>query len=272
MDLNVTYNKLIQKVLGVPQTGQFDNATYHAASDISERYVGQGSRTHIVAAVQMLCNRAFRRKIKVDGIFGPVTLDRLLKLTDVPQKRPDKVIAKSSQSLIQLLRSDDHIRENDLLPKRDTRSMSMFYGVASSISLKPQRYLSTQRVPYPLMFGHIKITRITLHKKIIDQAMNALSDVLNIYGKSEINRLGLNQYSGSYNYRPMRGGRKMSTHAYGAATDWHSNGNGLRTPFRDSIFSGDEYIPFLQCWYNQGAINLGVEFDFDSMHMQFTRR
>lgn len=139
--------------------------------------------------------------------------------------------------------------------------------------------------PWKMAMGDIKITKIPVHKKCAE-AMNAWFDVVRVNaiksGKTldatkMLHLWGMDVFSGSFNYRPMRGLSSLSMHAYGCAIDFDAPRNGLgdTTPnlakYRDEIIT-----PFLKLggiWggdWNGNGSSLD-ERRADGMHFQFAR-
>lgn len=89
--------------------------------------------------------------------------------------------------------------------------------------------------PYKVMFGHIPMERLIIHKKCAQSAMRILNNTWDKVGRSqaEIDKLHASLFSGSFNYRVIRGGNRLSMHAYGCAWDWDAPNNFLNddTPF-----------------------------------------
>ena len=94
---------------------------------------------------------------------------------------------------------------------------------------------------------------------------------LDYYGMQKIQELGINLFGGCLNVRPIRGGSTWSMHSWGIAVDIDPDRNALHTSWKDSQMSKPEYKKFVEFWYDEGAINLGKEANFDSMHFQFAR-
>lgn len=82
---------------------------------------------------------------------------------------------------------------------------------------------------------------IRCHALVRDSLERVLTKVLRIYGASEIRRLRLDQYGGCYNDRPMRGGTRRSTHAWGIALDYDPANNQLRWGADRANFARPEY-------------------------------
>jgi len=112
---------------------------------------------------------------------------------------------------------------------------------------------------------------IRCHTLVKDSLDRVLRKVLRIYGPDEIIRLRLNQYGGCYNNRPMRGGTRLSTHAWGIALDYDPSNNALNWGRDRATFARAEYEPWWQCWEEEGWVSLGRERNFDWMHVQAAR-
>jgi D-alanyl-D-alanine carboxypeptidase len=84
------------------------------------------------------------------------------------------------------------------------------------------------KCPWTLhMDGHV-VSAILIHKKLAASLTRVLNHVWEAVGQSqqEIERLRYDVYDGSYNYRPVRGGKGLlSQHAYAAAIDFDAEGN-----------------------------------------------
>ena len=115
--------------------------------------------------------------------------------------------------------------------------------------------------PYPLLYEGKPVKSIRVHRLIAGRVEAALRAVLEHYGQEAISRLGLDVYSGSYNYRASTGGSSLSMHAWGIALDFDP----------EARFSGAEYDAWWRIWEEQGAVSLGRERDYDWMHLQFAR-
>jgi hypothetical protein len=123
--------------------------------------------------------------------------------------------------------------------------------------------------PWALRMGAIHVPFITIHKKCEEALSAALAEIWEGCGRSEaeINRLGYDVFSGSFNYRPMRTVERLSMHAYGAAIDWDApqNEQGERT----HLFTEESIL--VQAFKKQGAVWGGAweGESVDAMHIQF---
>jgi hypothetical protein len=78
----------------------------------------------------------------------------------------------------------------------------------------------------------------------------------------------LAQYAGCFNFRPMRGSRRHSKHAWGAAIDFAPATNGLNThwPTRANM-----PIEAMEAFSREGWLSAGAFWSRDGMHFQSTR-
>lgn len=130
------------------------------------------------------------------------------------------------------------------------------------------------QVPFPLVIPwdkKSKITQYQCHTLVKDSMERIWQRTLDYYGIQKIQDLGINLYGGCLNVRPMRGGSSWSMHSWGIAVDIDPDRNAMNMSWKDSQMSKPEYKKFVEFWYDEGAINLGKEANFDSMHFQFAR-
>lgn len=125
--------------------------------------------------------------------------------------------------------------------------------------------------PYPLYYCGKQVKTIRVHKLIAEPVKNALEDVLAHYGLDRIKALGLDQYSGSYNYRKSTNGSAMSMHAWGIALDFAAATNAYKMKKPQATLSKPECEKWWQIWESYGAVSLGRECNYDWMHLQFAR-
>lgn len=123
--------------------------------------------------------------------------------------------------------------------------------------------------PYTLYYEGKAVKTIRVHRLIAERVEAALRAVLEHYGQEAISRLGLDVYSGSYNYRSTSTGSSLSMHAWGIALDFDAEHNSYAMKKPKARFSGAEYDAWWRIWEEQGAVSLGRERDVDWMHLQF---
>lgn len=151
-------------------------------------------------------------------------------------------------------------------PRQGTRDsdLTAYYGAPGTrlVSLTP---------PYAhyLAWAPTQQARtIRCHSLVKDSLERVLTKVLRIYGPDEIRRLRLDQYGGCYNDRPMRGGTRRSTHAWGIALDYDPANNQLNWGRDRATLAQPEYEPWWRCWEEEGWTSLGRHRNFDWMHVQ----
>ena len=110
-----------------------------------------------------------------------------------------------------------------------------------------------------------------VHKLIADRVQKALSEILAYYGIEKIKKLGLDQYSGSYNYRKTSTGSAMSMHAWGIALDFAAEKNTYSMKKPQASLSKPECEMWWKIWEKHGAVSLGRECNYDWMHLQFAK-
>lgn len=91
--------------------------------------------------------------------------------------------------------------------------------------------------PWKVYFDGKPVSGIQVHRKAAASLERVFAAIWKRLGKSqtEIDRVGLSRFSGSYNLRNIRGANALSMHAYGCAVDFDSANNSLgdTTPAMD---------------------------------------
>ncbi|MBR5889807.1 MAG: hypothetical protein IKY92_07180 [Akkermansia sp.] len=221
----------LQRRLGVVPDGVVGSETLAA---LAER-LGCAAT---VASIQMVL------RVPMDGILGSVTLGAAARA--VGAYAVDAQMRWPLQS--------------------DVRSGGSVFGKAGDESR-----LVNVVPPFPVYFEGQRVRSIRVHEVIADDVREALEEVLAHYGLERIRKLKLDQYGGSYNYRPSRGGSSLSMHAWGIALDWMPAENALRMGAPEAVLSGAEYRAWWEIWELHGAVSLGRERNYDWMHLQFAR-
>lgn len=126
-------------------------------------------------------------------------------------------------------------------------------------------------LPFPLKLAWEKTTsikKITVHKLVAKNFEGVFKDLLAHYGLPKIQELGIDIFGGTYNCRKMRGGDKMSRHAWSIAIDLDPERNQLKETKKTARFARPEYKPMIDIFYKHGFIGYGPEKDFDWMHFE----
>jgi D-alanyl-D-alanine carboxypeptidase len=116
-----------------------------------------------------------------------------------------------------------------------------------------------------------KITRFSCHKLVAAPLTSIFAEAVKHYGEEDFRFLRLDRFGGCYNYRVMRGSKRLSMHAWGIAVDLDPERNGLRVGKPFAAFSADVYVPFWNIVESYGAVSLGRSRNYDWMHFQFAR-
>lgn len=124
---------------------------------------------------------------------------------------------------------------------------------------------------YQLYYCGKPVKTIRVHKLIAPNVEAALKEILAHYGLAEIKRLGLDQYSGSYNYRKSTNGSSLSMHAWGIALDFAAEKNTYSMKKPQASLSHPDCEMWWKIWEKHGAVSLGRECNYDWMHLQFAR-
>jgi hypothetical protein len=129
---------------------------------------------------------------------------------------------------------------------------------------------------WAMRMGSIEITRIPVHFKIEDAVNDVFDEIAGSFSIAQIKDMGMDQFGGSNNFRPMRGGTALSMHSFGVAIDFDPARNGLgdRTPHLA------KYPRLLEIFAAHGAV-WGGDWDgdgdtlderrCDGMHFQWAR-
>lgn len=248
-------SKQIQEFLKVNQDGQWGPKTKEAAINrLKEESVDASSwgDKRISLAIQQLIMRQFY-KGKIDGLDGPAT--------KAAQEEYQNWFLNST---VTVQEESENLKKNLWPVESDVRQ---FYGNVG----KNQTILA---LPYPCKISWARkkvITQFSIHEKVKDSAERVLKAVLDHYGLDEIQRLGLDLWSGCLNERMKRGGNTYSMHAWGIAIDWDAEHNEMRWDHRKAKFAQPEYNKWWELWESEGWVSLGRARDFDWMHVQAAR-
>jgi hypothetical protein len=151
-------------------------------------------------------------------------------------------------------------------PMQRQDALIAFYGQPGD-----SNQLTRIQLPYPHKLAWEKRTILnsfTCHKKVHDSMKAVLTKVLEVYGIEEIQRLGLDIWSGCVNVRQMRGGTEWSMHSWGIAVDYDDTNNQLKWGRDRARFARPEYDKWWQCWEEEGWESLGRKKNYDWMHVQ----
>lgn len=112
-------------------------------------------------------------------------------------------------------------------PKQDTASMNAFYGNPDingdglPDAAFESKHLTFIIPPYPMVLAwNMKpITRLKVNKECAGSLLAVLDRIGKDFTHAEREKFHLNRFGGCYNFRPIRGGARLSIHSWGAAID-----------------------------------------------------
>jgi hypothetical protein len=149
-------------------------------------------------------------------------------------------------------------------------AMTEFYGEAGGPACTTGRVI----LPFPFIVAwdtSQKISRFSCHEKLAKPLTVIFTAAATHYGEKQFRKLRLDRFGGCFNYRPMRGGTALSTHAWGAAVDLDPERNQLKWGRDKASFAKPEYEAFWNIVESNGGVSLGRVKNYDWMHFQFAR-
>ena len=132
-------------------------------------------------------------------------------------------------------------------------------------------YLITINLPYPMRLAwdlNTKVNKICCHKLVANKFTNVFKEILQTYGLTKIQELGIDLYGGCFNFRKMRGGNDFSRHSWAVAIDLDPERNQLKETSKTARFARSEYQPMIDIFYKYGFVSLGREKNYDWMHFE----
>lgn len=145
-----------------------------------------------------------------------------------------------------------------------------FYGDPSS-----RNWLQNNTVdvtcPWPIFMDGKPVAHILIHKKCADSLTRVLGNIWDAveHDLAKIKELRYDQYDGSYNFRPMRGGHSLSMHSYACAIDWDAADNEQHSTkhlFQDTSLIVTKFKEEGAVWGGDWSTAY-----VDAMHFQFAR-
>lgn len=179
--------------------------------------------------------------LKADGVVGALTAALL--------DAPSATLVATAKSIV----TDDYIVPGGFSknwPHDDTASLLAFYG-------KPwidSNLLARVEPPFTMVYRDgnevTTIRSIQFHAKGAAVLKAALDACWEAGGKDLTNPLfnHIRNFSGSYNYRPIRGSSRLSCHAFGAAIDFDAE----HLPLGKNIPAGEMPEIVVKCFKDQG--------------------
>lgn len=121
--------------------------------------------------------------------------------------------------------------------------------------------------PWPLFIEKKPVPFIRIHRKCAESLARVLADIAHRCTAADIKALKYDQYDGTFDYRPMRGGKSLSMHSYGCAIDFDAADN----PFRSKKHTFKADSPIVLAFKAEGWSWGGDWEPPDAMHAQAAR-
>lgn len=249
--------KFVQNLVSVPETGLFDYSLIQACI-IRTNYEFTGNKA-VVAYLQGYLNRFYNASLKVDGYYGPNTEVLLRKARGIAVYKSSKESVIINKNGIPFPLHAEGKKKNDKYPIHDTRKCTRYFG-------KPGTNHVRMIFPFKMYYGGKLVKSTYVNKKALESFEEWLEGILDYYGQDGLDRGYMSEYGGVYNNRPVRGGRKKSTHAYACAGDFGASKNRLHWGKGKALFSNSYYYKYFEIMYKAGLSNLGMERGYDWMH------
>lgn len=112
------------------------------------------------------------------------------------------------------------------------------------------------------------ITKIHCHEKVAQSVERCYRRVYSAYSTTQIYEMGFDLFGGCFAMRNKRGGKTLSTHAWGVAIDHDPLRNQLKWNHSRANLATLAAIEFWRIWESEGWTSLGRVRDFDWMHVQ----
>jgi hypothetical protein len=216
-----------------------------------------------------------------DGLVGPGTLFAMegwhARLRDIDQPEPDFGLEgpPPAPGLPGSGFEDARIGQARSAPDPRFRwprqaEAAEFYGPAKAIDAS----LVTVALPYPMRLAwdlDQAVTEIRLHALVAESAVRALTTVATLYTQAELKKHGLDRFGGSFTRRKMRGGRRWSMRAFGAAISIDPLRNALHDDHSKAYLARPECGPFLDAFAAEGWVSVGRDYDFCWEQLQAAR-
>lgn len=196
-------------------------------------------------------------RLLIDGIAGPATRSILMPQAELPAHVPSR---DSDQPLV----GDGGIKP--VWPRQP--DVERVFG-------KPGENLTTLILPFEMQYREdddvYPVRRFQIHEMVHDSALRCLNRIADAYDETARSAIGLNEFGGCFNLRPMRTGTRLSMHAWGIAIDFDPDDNALNWGADRARLAKPDCAAFWKIWADEGWVSLGQVRNFDWMHVQAAR-
>jgi hypothetical protein len=234
------------------------------------------NRTDVLAVQVALSQAGYR--VAIDGLFGPGTMAAVRTFQQQHRLNVSGAVDRATAAMLDLphaalvthaepmmVRSQAQGARAVDMPHDDTASLLAFYGRPWGDS----SLLTQVLVPPELKmeYAGTRVVHITFHKRVAGYLAAALDQIARASLTNPAVLKHVSHFSGSYNYRPVRGSSRLSCHAFGAAIDFDA----AHLPLgKTGISEADMPREMVAAFKGQGAF-WGGEYKGrkDAMHFQW---
>lgn len=153
-------------------------------------------------------------------------------------------------------------------PLENEAALTAYYGKVGTNQVM-------MNFPYPMKLAwdlRTTVTRTSCNVKCRDAFYYIFEETKKQYSWDEIVKHGLNLFGGCLNVRPIRGGTRYSTHAWGIAIDLDPARNQLKWGRDRAYLAKPELDKFWKIVDSTGCVSLGRKENRDWMHFQAAKR
>lgn len=240
------YSGAIDGILGAASMRAIATLLYQRRSKLPNDYELWSNARKGVAAVQLILVELSLYAGSIDGLAGYETQYAIEQFNSV-----------KSGTKPEIWRASDNSTDRETI-----------FGPAGG----PRCTAGTARSPFPLKLSwdlSNTITSFRCHELVADKFSRIYENIADTYTKQQIADIGLDIWGGCYNYRNMRGGSTLSTHAYGIAVDTDPVRNQLRWGRDRARLAKSDAEAFWRIVEAEGAVSLGRTKNYDFMHYNF---
>ena len=209
---------------------------------------------------------------KIDGIFGPKTLDALRGFQKINGLVPDGILGRLTieelwPTIIAGGRREAEPVIRQAWPWPSEKNVPKFYGERGKnlVSFKP---------PYKMVLAWDvtePVRSFQVHARVLESVKQAYDLIAKAYPSETVRRnLRLDRFGGCFSPRKKRGGTGWSMHSWAIAIDTDPEFNQLKWDHTRASLARSAYDPFFAAWERVGWSSLGKKRDFDWMHVQAT--
>ncbi len=244
-----------------------------------EKFGGWSTARRVIAGLQLLCRIDGIEVGKIDGLMGEQTRyaftvydarkasgGKVQPTVELWRDQPAAQVQAPPKILLPVTSSKVNAPSSrPRWPSQSSAAMDSFFGAKGTSTITvtmPFKF----RIAWDLAKTQQKIS---CNKKVGESIERIWVRVLDHYGYDELKRLGLDLFGGCLNVRKMRGGSAWSIHSWGCAWDTDPDHNQLKFKRAQATLDNAPFDPYWRFIYDEGAIGLGPERDYDWMHFQF---